>query len=86
MRPTGTEPGDFVEFDLDLIEADRRQRIRSALDNVRGRLEAELQTSLSVDNVGNDLVLSDRDGVRFSATIGANGRLVVTDNRGNELL
>ncbi len=31
MRPSGTEPGDFVEFDYDLIEAERRQRIREVL-------------------------------------------------------
>ena len=86
MRPTGTEPGDFVEFDLDLIEADRRQRLRSALESIRANLEAELGIGLRVDNVGNQLVLSDDEGVRFTATIGPDGRLVVTDQRPSELL
>lgn len=86
MRPTGTEPGDFVEFDLDLIEADRRQRVRAALEQARPLLEAELAVELTVDNLGNDLVLSDRDGVRFTASIGPDGRLMVTDQRKHRLL
>jgi hypothetical protein len=86
MRPTGTEPGDFVEFDLDLIEADRRQRLRTALEQARPHLEAELAIELTVDNVGNDLVLSDQDGPRFTASIGPDGRLMVTDQRSSRLL
>ena len=42
MRPSGTEPGDFVEFDYDLIEAERRQRIREVLHHVRADLEKKL--------------------------------------------
>jgi hypothetical protein len=86
MRPSGTEPGDFVEFDLDLIEADRRARLRSALEQVAPRLAAEIGAELHVDTVGNDLVLSDSRGPRFTAAIGPDGRLMVTDLRGCPLL
>lgn len=86
MRPSGTEPGDFIEFDMDLIEADRRQRLRNALEAVRPALEDEIGVGLQVDNVGNQLVLADGSGTRFTATIGPNGRVIVTDQRANDVL
>lgn len=86
MRPTGTEPGDFVEFDMDLIEADRRQRLRQALDEVMPTLERELGITLAISNLGNDLALADENGVRFTATIAPDGRVMVTDQRENPLI
>ncbi len=86
MRPTGTEPGDFVEFDLDLIEADRRQRLRTALQAAKTELEEELDIELTLASHGNELVLSDDDGTRFTGSIGPDGRLVITDHRANDVL
>lgn len=83
---TGTEPGDFIELDMDLVEADRRQRLRDALRRVLGPLSDEIGVDLRIDNDGNDLVLSDAEGVRFRASIAVDGRLVVTDQRRSELL
>lgn len=86
MRASGTEPGDFVEFDMDLIEADRRQRLRTALEAARPELELELGLTLRVDNDGSQLVLADADGVRFTATVGPSGRLILTDQRATDVL
>jgi len=86
MRPTGTEPGDFVEFDLDMIEADRRQRLRTALQAAKAELESELDVELTLSNQGNELVLTDDDGTRFTGSIGPDGRLVITDHRANNVL
>ncbi len=86
MRPTGTEPGDFVEFDLDMIEADRRQRLRTALQVAKAELESELDVELTLSNQGNELVLTDDDGTRFTGSIGPDGRLVITDHRANNVL
>ena len=58
MRPSGTEPGDFVEFDYDLVEAERRQHIRDVLSHVRPKLEKETGVELEITNDGNDLALS----------------------------
>ena len=55
MRPSGTEPGDFVEFDYDLVEAERRQHIRDVLTHVRPTLEKETGVQLEITNDGNDL-------------------------------
>ena len=86
MRPTGTEPGDFVEFDLDMIEADRRQRLRTAHQVAKAELESELDVELTLSNQGNELVLTDDDGTRFTGSIGPDGRLVITDHRANNVL
>ena len=81
MRPSGTEPGDFVEFDYDLIEAERRQRIREVLHHVRADLEKEIGSPLEVSNDGNDLVLVADGEIRFLAALVPDGRVVVTDMR-----
>lgn len=83
---TGTEPGDFVEFDLDLIEAERRRRLRQALEAARPHLEREIKTDLRVDTDTGPLVLSDAKGPRFAGTIAPDGRLMITDLRGYEVL
>ena len=69
MSPSGTEPGDFVEFDYDLIQAERRQHIRDVLNEVRPKLEKETGVKLKITNDGNDLVLSSDDQVRFRAAL-----------------
>ena len=79
MRPSGTEPGDFVEFDYDLVEAERRQRIREVLHRVRPELEQEIGAALQVSNDGNDLVLVSEGKIRFRAALAPNGRVIVTD-------
>jgi hypothetical protein len=87
MRPSGTEPGDFVELDIDMIEADRRQRLRFELERVRKSLESEIETMLHVNNDGNDLVLCDDEGVvRYRPTMNRDGRLIVTNERGSAFL
>lgn len=87
MRPSGTEPGDFVELDIDMIEADRRQRLRFELERVRKSLEGEIETTLHIDNDGNDLVLCDDEGVvRYRPTMNRDGRLIVTNERGSAFL
>ena len=86
MHGSGTEPGDFIDLDLDMIEADRQQRIRLALESTRTRLEAEIMRELRLTNDGNELVLADNEGVRYRATFAPDGRLIVTDERPTELL
>ena len=86
MRAIGTEPGDFVEFDLDLIEADRRQKIRDLLEGIIPTLQNELNCELSIGNDGVELVLVDNNSIRFRATFNFKGRLVLTDQRPTELL
>ena len=79
MRPSGTEPGDFVEFDYDLVQAERRQHIRDVLNEVRPKLEKETGVKLEITSDGNDLVLSADGEVRFRAALSSDGRLVITD-------
>lgn len=86
MRPTGTEPGDFVEYDMDLYEAQRRSRMRAALEASRAELSHELGIELRVASEGNELVLADADGVRYRASLNHEGRLVLTAARGASLL
>ncbi len=86
MTRSGTEPGDFVEFDMDLLEAQRRQLVRSALEAARPGLEAETGVSLRVTSEGNNLVLADGDGVRFRATLSGGGRVTLTDLRASDRL
>ncbi len=83
---SSTEPGDFVEFDMDLLEAERRQLIRTELDTIKPVLEAELGIELHITNSGNNLVLADANGVRFRTSLSAQGRLMLTDERLGELL
>jgi hypothetical protein len=87
MRPAGTEPGDFVELDIDMIEADRRQQLRFELERVRKSLESEIETTLQVNNDGNDLVLCDDEGVvRYRPTMNRDGRLIVTNEQTSAFL
>ena len=86
MRPSGTEPGDFVEFDMDLIEADRRQRLRDALNHALPMLERETGVQLQLANDGNDLVLTADGSIRFRASLAPDGRVVVTDLDSGDLL
>ncbi|MBM37416.1 MAG: hypothetical protein VX963_07080 [Actinomycetota bacterium] len=86
MRPSGTEPGDFVEFDYDLMEAERRQRIRDVLHRVRPALEQEVGRALEVSNDGNDLVLVSDGEIRFRAALAPDGRVIVTDLRSGDHL
>lgn len=86
MRASGTEPGDFIEFDYDLIQAERQQRIRDVLTEARPKLEKETGAMLTVSNDGNDLVLSEDGEVRFRAALSSDGRVVITDLKsGNRL-
>ena len=86
MRPSGTEPGDFVEYDMDLYEAQRRGALRAALEDSRKALSADLGVELRISNEGNELVLVDADGVRFRASMDPRGRLVLTAARRASLL
>ncbi len=86
MRPSGTEPGDFVEFDMDLIEADRRQLLRDALNHALPMLERETGVQLQLANDGNDLVLTTDGNIRFRASLAPDGRVVVTDLDSGDLL
>ena len=86
MRPSGTEPGDFVEFDYDLVQAERRQQIRDVLNEVRPKLEKETGVKLKITNAGNDLVLSADGHVRFLASLSPDGRVVITDLKSSDRL
>ena len=86
MRPSGTEPGDFVEYDMDLLETQRRTRMRAALEASRAALSEELGIELLIANEGNELVLADADGIRYRATMNPQGRLVLTAVRDVSLL
>jgi hypothetical protein len=86
MRPSGTEPGDFVEFDYDLVEAERRQQIRDVLSQVRPALEKEIGVELKIVNDGNDLVLTADGEIRFRAALTPDGRVVVTDLKSSHRL
>ncbi|WP_419863327.1 hypothetical protein [Candidatus Poriferisodalis sp.] len=86
MRPSGTEPGDFVEYDMDLYEAQRRSAMRAALEASRAELSAELGVELRVASDGNELVLVDAEGVRYRASLNPRGRLVLTAARKASLL
>ena len=86
MRPSGTEPGDFVEFDMALIEAERRQRLRDALNHALPMLERETGVQLQLANDGNDLVLTTDGNIRFRASLAPDGRVVVTDLDSGDLL
>ena len=86
MRAIGTEPGDFVEFDLDSIEADRHQKIHDLLQEVIPSLQDEFNCQLSLDTDGLELVLMDNNSIRFRATFNFKGRLVLTDQRPTKLL
>ncbi|WP_419943730.1 hypothetical protein [Candidatus Poriferisodalis sp.] len=86
MRPSGTEPGDFVEYDMDLYEAQRRNRMRAALEASRVEMSRELGIELRVASEGNNLVLADAEGIRYRASLNHEGRLVLTATRGASLL
>jgi hypothetical protein len=86
MRAIGTEPGDFVEFDLDLIEADRHQKIHDLLQKIIPALQDELNCQLSLAADGLELVLMDNNSIRFRATFNFKGRLILTDQRPTKLL
>lgn len=86
MRPSGTEPGDFVEFDYDLVVAERRQQIRDVLNQVRPTLEKEIGVELKIANDGNDLVLTADGEIRFRAALAPDGRVVVTDLKSSHRL
>ena len=86
MTPSGTEPGDFVEFDFDLIEAERRQRLRDALNRARPMLERETGVQLQLSKDGNDLVLTAEGEIRFQASLAPDGRVIVTDLESGNLL
>ena len=86
MRAIGTEPGDFVEFDLDSIEADRHQKIHDLLQEVIPSLQDELNCQLFIATDGLELVLMDNHSIRFRATFNFKGRLVLTDQRPTKLL
>ncbi len=86
MRPSGTEPGDFVEFDYDLVEAERRQHIRDVLNHVRPTLEKETGVKLEITNDGNDLVLSVDGEIRFRAALTPDGRVEITDLKSSNRL
>ena len=63
MRPSGTEPGDFVEFDYDLVVAERRQQIRDVLSQVRPALEKEIGVELKIVTMG--MILSSLLTAKF---------------------
>lgn len=71
---------------MDLYEAQRRSRMRAALEASRVELSRELGIELQVASEGNNLVLADSEGVRYRASLNHDGRLVLTAARGASLL
>ncbi len=78
MTSSGTQPGDFVEFDLAAIEAERQRQIAAFLRRAAETLSAESGTRLVPSEVDGHQVLVDDSGVRYRADITRHGRLEVT--------
>lgn len=81
MTSSGTEPGDFVDLDMDTMKLDRRLRLISLVRQAQGNLESELGGSLHLVATGDLVQLHDDGGLRFTASLGADGRVVLTDER-----
>jgi hypothetical protein len=79
VTASGTEPGDFVDLDMDSIAVDRQMRLQASLADVLPELEAETEGPLSVEYVDGVLLLRHGGEVRYVASLTAAGRLVVTD-------
>ena len=78
MSGEGTRPGDFIEFDLQAIEAERQREITVELLKAARTLSAELGRELRVAKIDGHQVLADETGVRYRADVTRNGRLEVT--------
>ena len=86
MNATGTEPGDFVEFDLEAIEAERQRQMGVHLIRAARVLSEESGSELRVATIDGLQVLADDSGVRYRADVTRHGRLEVTAVLPGELL
>jgi hypothetical protein len=86
VTTSGTEPGDFVDLDMDAMKLDRRMRLISLVQKAQGDLESELGGELVLVTAGDVVQLHDGGGLRFTASLGADGRVVLTDERLGDLL
>ncbi len=86
VTSTGTEPGDFVEFDLDAIESERQRQLGVQLIRAARVLSEECGSELHVATVDGLQVLTDDSGVRYRADITRHGRLEVTAVPSGDLL
>ena len=78
MNSTGTEPGDFVEFDLEAIEAERQRQMGVHLIRAARVLSEQSGSELRVAMIDGVQVLIDESGVRYRADVTRQGRLEVT--------
>lgn len=78
MIASGTEPGDFVEFDLEAIEAERQRQMAVFVAKAARRLSEESGSELVPAVIDGRQVLVDGDEVRYRAEITRDGRLEVT--------
>jgi len=81
VTTSGTEPGDFVDLDMDAMTVDRRIRLLGMIRDRVGALEAQFGQPLSVVSAGEEVELHDDAGLRFTASLSSDGRLVLTDER-----
>jgi hypothetical protein len=86
VTTSGTEPGDFVDLDMDTMKVDRRLRLIGLVQSVQGDLESEIGGTLEIVAAGDTVELHDGSGLRFTASLGADGRVVLTDERLGDLL
>jgi hypothetical protein len=78
VAASGTEPGDFVEFDLEAIEDQRQRQIGVSLVRAARLLSEESGKELRVAMIDGEQVLADESGVRYRADVTRSGRLEVT--------
>jgi hypothetical protein len=66
---------------MDAMTVDRRIRLLGLVREGLGRLENQVGQPLSVVAAGELVELHDRSGLRFTASLASDGRLVLTDER-----
>jgi hypothetical protein len=86
MTTSGTEPGDFVDLDMDSIAVDRQLRLLGLVQDVLGDLQRESGRKLELEHVDQSLHLSHDGRLVYVASLSHDGRLVVTEHIDDGLL
>ena len=86
MTGSGSEPGDFVELDVDAVEVARVRDLHESLVVAARELSAELGCELRVAVVDGAEVLADQERVKYRVDAIRNGRLELTVVLADDLL
>ena len=86
MTTSGTEPGDFVDLDLDSIAVDRQLRLVGLVRDVLGELQRESGRDLELEHIDQSVHLSHAGTLVYVASLGHDGRLVITERIDDHLL